>query len=135
VDPRGGLDEVEKRKFLTLPGLELRPLGRPARNQSLYRLSYPGSRVDYLLLIVSLMGLRRLYIQNLKERNWKNMFVNTFPLLCILSAIQATSDVILVTVSIHHNRQNTYITKCGLCAVLRYTAWRRRINVLKWYQL
>jgi hypothetical protein len=28
--PRTGLDDVEKRKFLTLPGLELRPLGRPA---------------------------------------------------------------------------------------------------------
>jgi hypothetical protein len=41
--PRGGLDAVKKRKFLILPGLELRPLGRPARSQSLYRLSYPGS--------------------------------------------------------------------------------------------
>jgi hypothetical protein len=30
-------------KFLTLPGLELRPLGHPARSQSLYRLCYPGS--------------------------------------------------------------------------------------------
>jgi hypothetical protein len=30
------------RKFLTLLGLDLRPLGRPARSQSLYRLSYPG---------------------------------------------------------------------------------------------
>jgi hypothetical protein len=29
VDPRAGLDDLEKRKFLTLPGLELRPLGRP----------------------------------------------------------------------------------------------------------
>jgi hypothetical protein len=29
---------VEKRIFLTLRGLELRPLGRPARSQSLYRL-------------------------------------------------------------------------------------------------
>jgi hypothetical protein len=28
VDPRAGLDDVEK----TLPGLELRPLGRPARS-------------------------------------------------------------------------------------------------------
>jgi hypothetical protein len=28
------LDDLEKRKFLTLPGLELRPLGRPARRQS-----------------------------------------------------------------------------------------------------
>jgi hypothetical protein len=36
VDPIIGLDDVEKRKFLTLPGLEIRPLGRPARNQSLY---------------------------------------------------------------------------------------------------
>jgi hypothetical protein len=41
VDPRASLDDVEKRKFLTLPGLELRPLGRPARSQLL--LSYPGS--------------------------------------------------------------------------------------------
>jgi hypothetical protein len=30
VDLRAGLNEMEKRKFLTLPGLELRPLGRPA---------------------------------------------------------------------------------------------------------
>jgi hypothetical protein len=29
---------------LTLPGLELRPLGRPACSQSLYRLRYPISR-------------------------------------------------------------------------------------------
>jgi hypothetical protein len=28
---RAGLDDLEKRQFLTLPGLELRPLGRPAR--------------------------------------------------------------------------------------------------------
>jgi hypothetical protein len=43
VDPRTGLDDVEKRIFLTLPGLELRTLGLPARSQSLYRLRYPGS--------------------------------------------------------------------------------------------
>jgi hypothetical protein len=30
VGPRAGLDYEEKRKFLTLPWLELRPLGRPA---------------------------------------------------------------------------------------------------------
>jgi hypothetical protein len=41
VDPRAGLENVEKRKFLTLPGLELRLLGRPVRSQSLYRLRYP----------------------------------------------------------------------------------------------
>jgi hypothetical protein len=32
VDLRAGLDDFEKRKFLTLPGLELRPLYRPARS-------------------------------------------------------------------------------------------------------
>jgi hypothetical protein len=40
VDPRAALDNVKKRKLLTLPGLELRPLGRPARSQSLYRLCH-----------------------------------------------------------------------------------------------
>jgi hypothetical protein len=43
VDPRAGLDDVEKRKLLTLPGLELQLLGRPAHSQLLYRLRYPGS--------------------------------------------------------------------------------------------
>jgi hypothetical protein len=45
VDPRVGLDEVEKRKFLNLPGLELPSLGRPTHSQSLYRLRYPGSLI------------------------------------------------------------------------------------------
>jgi hypothetical protein len=51
VDPRAGLDDLEKRKFLTLPGLEFRPLGHSARNQSLYRLRYPESLTfrEYLL--------------------------------------------------------------------------------------
>jgi hypothetical protein len=35
VDPRVCLDDLEKRKFLTLPGLELRPISRPARCQSI----------------------------------------------------------------------------------------------------
>jgi hypothetical protein len=40
MGPRFTLDDVEKRKYLTLPGLELRPFHRPARSQSLYRLRY-----------------------------------------------------------------------------------------------
>jgi hypothetical protein len=43
VDLRAGLEDLENRKLLTLPGLELRLLGRPARSQPLYRLRYPGS--------------------------------------------------------------------------------------------
>jgi hypothetical protein len=45
VGHRFGLDDLETRKCLILAGLELRPLGRPARNQSLYRLRYPGSPI------------------------------------------------------------------------------------------
>jgi hypothetical protein len=48
VGPSVGLDEVEERKFLTLPGLELRPLGRLPRSQSLYRLRYPGSPIRWV---------------------------------------------------------------------------------------
>jgi hypothetical protein len=43
VGPRTGLDDVQMRKFLPSPGLELRPLGHPARRQSLYRIRYSGS--------------------------------------------------------------------------------------------
>jgi hypothetical protein len=43
VGPRGGMDDMEKRKFLPPQGLELRPIGRPACSQSLYRLRSPGS--------------------------------------------------------------------------------------------
>jgi hypothetical protein len=32
VGPRTGLDDMEKRNVLALPGLELLPLGRPARS-------------------------------------------------------------------------------------------------------
>jgi hypothetical protein len=54
VGPRTGLDDVERRKFLTLPGLEFHPLGRPARSQSLYRLSYPGSTVQHKMYVIIL---------------------------------------------------------------------------------
>jgi hypothetical protein len=36
MGPRTSLDNVERRKTLPLSGLELRPLGHPARSQSLY---------------------------------------------------------------------------------------------------
>jgi hypothetical protein len=37
---RAGLDDMENRKPLILPGLEHRPFSSPARSQSPYRLSY-----------------------------------------------------------------------------------------------
>jgi hypothetical protein len=53
VDPRAGLDDVEKRKFLNLRGLELQPLGLPARSQPLYRLRHPGSPSQWLQYVPS----------------------------------------------------------------------------------
>jgi hypothetical protein len=41
MDPKASLDDVEKRKFLTLSGLELKPFGLSVGSQSLYRLRYP----------------------------------------------------------------------------------------------
>jgi hypothetical protein len=50
VDSRAGLEDVEKRNFLTLPRLELRPIGPPASSQSLYRLRYLGSNINVELI-------------------------------------------------------------------------------------
>jgi hypothetical protein len=52
VGPRAGLDDMERRKFLPLPGLELRLLGRPARNQLLYRQRYPTSKRHGFFIMV-----------------------------------------------------------------------------------
>jgi hypothetical protein len=52
VGPKAGLDDVERRKISPLPGLELRPLGRRARSQSLYRLS---SLTNGLSLVATLL--------------------------------------------------------------------------------
>jgi hypothetical protein len=44
VGPRAGLDTEVRGKILsTLPGVEPRSPGRPARSQTLYCLSYPSS--------------------------------------------------------------------------------------------
>jgi hypothetical protein len=57
VDQRASSDDVEERKFLTLPGLELRPLDRPAHSQSPYRLRYPGSRDTRDRVLISSSGI------------------------------------------------------------------------------
>jgi hypothetical protein len=44
LDPRADLDDMEEGKFLTPPGMELRPLCRQAHSQS-YRLRYRNSYI------------------------------------------------------------------------------------------
>jgi hypothetical protein len=46
VGSRAGMDDVERRKILTLSGLEVQYLGQPAHSQSLYQLHYPGSPIQ-----------------------------------------------------------------------------------------
>jgi hypothetical protein len=58
VDPRTGVDDVERRQILLLPGLKLRPLGRPAHRQSLYRLRYSGSDLDGNIILNMKYGFR-----------------------------------------------------------------------------
>jgi hypothetical protein len=60
VGPRTGLDDMENTKVLILRGLELRPLGRLTRSQSLYRLRYPGNCDKPKLNIFSLALLSEL---------------------------------------------------------------------------
>jgi hypothetical protein len=57
MDLRASLDDLEKRNFFTLPEPELQTLGRPARNQSLYRLRYPGSTSLSIKCILTIIVL------------------------------------------------------------------------------
>jgi hypothetical protein len=57
--PQSRSGHVQKRKSLTLPGLELQPLGRSARSQSLYRLRYPGTEVNYFSSYRTLSAIRQ----------------------------------------------------------------------------
>jgi hypothetical protein len=66
VGPRTGLDDVENRKFLTLPELEFQPLCCPVRRQSLYRLRYLGSSVNLLpkkMLVYLVVSFGHLFVE------------------------------------------------------------------------
>jgi hypothetical protein len=78
VDPRAGLDDVEKRKFLTLPALKLQPLSRPARSQSLYRLRSPGSGyVGYHQFYLGVLGLHVVACGKYNMRKENRITVNS----------------------------------------------------------
>jgi hypothetical protein len=53
MGPKTGLDVVTKRKILPILGLELRPLGRPARSQSLYECAIPARMLALFSQLVS----------------------------------------------------------------------------------
>jgi Rad3-related DNA helicase len=68
VDPRAGLDEVEKRKFLTLPGLELNTsVDQPVASRST-DYAVPARRSEK-------------YLQNISDKRETRIFIpdNFFP--------------------------------------------------------
>jgi hypothetical protein len=67
VSPRAGLDDVEKRKFLTLLGFELRPLGRPARSQSISRL------LTLIVVLIKLIHSKPNFEHKIRQL-WANIF-------------------------------------------------------------
>jgi hypothetical protein len=65
VGPNVGLDDVENREFLTLPGLELQLLGRLACSQSLYRLLH--TQVQYRLNRYIYINIHELLTKNARS--------------------------------------------------------------------
>jgi hypothetical protein len=85
---------------LTLPGLEPRPLSRPARSQSLYRLRYPGSlstryRVFYLSSLSPQLLSATFFFSPISFSHYPILFSLTSRLICyslpsLLSRILST---------------------------------------------
>jgi hypothetical protein len=97
VGPRAGLDDVERRKFLTLPGLEFQRLGRPARSQSIYQLrlqmravavsmlnNYLTAEKEWCPSFLEKYLARFLYLNNIFHYE-ALVFCNTDAILCELS--------------------------------------------------
>jgi hypothetical protein len=83
VGPRAGLDDVEKRKFLTLPGLELRPLGCLASNQT---------ALSRLLKICNVMIIRILQFTDASRRASTPAFFLTNVYSCALGRTRNVHD-------------------------------------------
>jgi hypothetical protein len=92
VGPRASLDDVENRTFFTLLGLELRPLVRPVRSQSLYQQHYPGYWKIQFKFWTAQQGLKQpvevrdtiLHVRFKTGWHWNN----PFPFLKIIFVLQ-----------------------------------------------
>jgi hypothetical protein len=115
VDPRAGLEDLEKRKFLTLPGLELRLLVRPARSQSLYRLRFmvQGKFYFYFLHISWLSN----YVRNLTTRILGRYMHFVKP----TSQVKSVPSAFTLNFNMFTARDRLYVkdltwkTHCGVC--------------------
>jgi hypothetical protein len=60
MGPSTGLEHMERRKIMPLPGHELLPLGRPGHSQSLCRLRDSGSQLTYTYQNTSIVSTHRI---------------------------------------------------------------------------
>jgi hypothetical protein len=77
VGPRAGLDNVEKRTFLTLPGLEIRPLSHPARTD--YAMPAPTTLVPISTNIHGVTSQKRLILILTAMRTSNLIYFILFP--------------------------------------------------------
>jgi hypothetical protein len=80
--PRSGLDAVERRNILPLPGLELRALGHAARNQSLSQLLRGDVYLIYECVADEFSGMpdrrsRKLMFFNSHSGGWSPNWVHS----------------------------------------------------------
>jgi hypothetical protein len=71
VDLRVDLDDIAEIKILDLLGLEAEPLGRPARSQSLYRLSYSSGEAELAYKLSAPVNSSALHVRD------SNVMMNT----------------------------------------------------------
>jgi hypothetical protein len=96
VEPRAGLGDVEMRKLSTLPGLELRPLGRPARSQSPYQ-NLLTCLLAWCLSELTQFSQQNLHICSTYSQYWENYWVvclifKQYFVYCVHTALFMYSD-------------------------------------------
>jgi hypothetical protein len=72
--PQSRSRRYEKWNFLTLPGLEIRPLSRPISSKSLYRLHYRGCSQRLIRGIYELCYRVLLWCKDIYVRSHKDLF-------------------------------------------------------------
>jgi hypothetical protein len=104
-----------RKNSLPLPGIEPRSPGRPARSQTLYWLSYPGS--NRYITTLSILG--KSYITTLSILN--NSYIATFliPSNRYITTLSILSNSYIATLSV---LRNSYITRISLLSYSYITA-------------
>jgi hypothetical protein len=127
VGPTTGVDHMEEWKFLTLPWLELQPLGRPARSQSVYWPHYRGSHIKYREI--------KIYVRNLVTVTEESFFLKLEVL--IIASFGMLRRMALVRTDVSEERSASFIrvTRIGeLGTTLAVTSNRRTIRNVGLYK-